>query len=92
MARIVVHVTPKSGKDEVAGWRGSELRVKVTAAPEGGKANASVERTLAAALGVPKSRVRVVRGHSARVKTVEIEGVEDAAVAAVFGAPDDSLF
>ncbi len=39
MARLAVHVTPKSGRDEVVGWRGSELAVRVTAPPEGGKAN-----------------------------------------------------
>lgn len=87
-----MHVTPKSGRDEVVGWRGPQLSVRVTAPPEGGKANASVERTLAAALGVPKSRAHVVRGHTARIKTVEIEGVEDAAVAAAFGTPEESLF
>jgi len=90
--RITVHVTPKAARDEVAGWRGSELWVKVTAAPEAGKANAAVERTIAAAVGVPKSRVSVVRGHTARIKTLEIEGVDEAHMLAVLGAPDPGLF
>jgi hypothetical protein len=92
MARIVVHVTPKSGRDEIVGWRGGELWVKVTAAPEGGKANASVERLLASALGVPKSRAHVVRGHTARVKSVEIDDLEDRAIGEAFGEPDPRLF
>lgn len=87
-----MHVTPKSGHDEVVGWRGAELGVRVTAAPEGGKANGAVEKVLASALGVPKSRVSVVRGHTARIKQVEIDGVDDQAIEAVFGAPDESLF
>jgi hypothetical protein len=87
-----VHVTPKSAKDEVAGWRGNELWVKVTAAPEGGKANASVERLLASTLGIPKSRAHVVRGHTSRIKTVEFDGVHDADVVAALGTPDAQLF
>lgn len=37
-----------------------------------GKANDAVERALAAHLGVPPSRVRIVRGHTARIKTVRV--------------------
>jgi len=92
VTRITVHVTPKAGQDTVAGWRGDELWVKVTAAPEAGKANAAVERTVAAALGVPKSRVSVVRGQTSRTKTVEIEGIDAATFAAVLGTPGPRLF
>jgi uncharacterized protein YggU (UPF0235/DUF167 family) len=64
----------------------------VTAAPENGKANAAVERVIAEALGLPKSRVRVVRGHTARVKQVEVDSADADAVAAVFGRPQEGLF
>jgi uncharacterized protein YggU (UPF0235/DUF167 family) len=42
MTDLAVHVTPRSGRDEVSGWRGAELSVRVTVAPEGGKANVAV--------------------------------------------------
>lgn len=90
--RIAVHVTPKSGRDEVAGWRGGELSVRVTVAPEGGRANAAVCAVLARELGVPKSAVRVVRGEAARHKQVEIDGVGEAEVRAAFGGPEPGLF
>lgn len=94
--RIAIHVTPKSGRDEVAGWRGGELSVRVTAPPEGGKANAAACAVLARLLGVPKSSVRVVRGETSRHKQVEIEGPDagalGSAVAAAFGAADEPLF
>ena len=51
--------------------------VRVTAPPDEGRANAAVCKVLAEALGVPKSAVTVVRGHSARVKTLEIAGMTD---------------
>ena len=40
--------------------------------PEGGKANAAVLKLLSKALGVPKSRLRIVQGETGRDKVVEI--------------------
>jgi len=92
LARLAVHVTPKSGKDEIAGWRGDELQVRVTVPPEGGKANQAVCRLIAHALGVPKSHVRVARGESSRHKSIEVAEVDDLAFERAFGAPPDQLF
>jgi hypothetical protein len=89
--RIAVHVTPKSGRDEVAGWRGSELAVRVTAPPEGGKANAAACVVVADALGIPKRDVRVVRGESSRRKQLEVDGVGETEVRAAFGETDPGL-
>lgn len=86
-----MRVTPRADRDEVCGWRGAELLIRVTAPPEAGKANAAVEKTIAAALGVPKSAVRVARGHSSRSKHVEIEA-EDSLVTGLLGGPDPGLF
>ena len=87
--RIAVHVTPRSARDEVAGWRGGELSVRVRAVPEDGKANTAVCAAVAKALGVPKSAVDVVRGGAGRHKQVEVEGVTDADVVRVFGRPPE---
>lgn len=75
-ARITVRVTPRSGKDSLESGAGGVLLVRVTAAPDEGKANAAVCRLVAAALDVPKSSVTVVRGHTARTKALEIGGLE----------------
>lgn len=56
----------------------------VAAPPVEGKANAEVERFVAACLGVPRSRVRVVAGAAARQKRVEVP--DDADWDAVFVA------
>jgi len=87
--RIAVHVTPRSARDEVAGWRGGELSVRVRAVPEDGKANTAVCTAVAKALGVPKSAVDVVRGGASRHKQVEVEGVTTADVVRVFGRPPE---
>ncbi len=81
-ARIRVRLTPRSARDELAGWQDGELRVKVTAPPLEGKANAALERLLAQVLRVPKTSVRVVAGARGRTKTVAIEGLsQDEALA-----------
>ncbi|MDP2182504.1 MAG: DUF167 domain-containing protein [Actinomycetota bacterium] len=90
--RISVHVTPKSGRDEIAGWRGGELSVRVTVAPEGGKANAATCRVVAGALGVPKGTVTVVRGESSRHKQVEITGLAEDDLRRAFGQRPEGLF
>jgi uncharacterized protein (TIGR00251 family) len=74
-ARIRVRLTPRSARAGLAGWQDGDLRVKVTAPPVEGKANAALERLLAAVLHVPRSRVRVVAGARGRAKTVAIDGL-----------------
>jgi uncharacterized protein (TIGR00251 family) len=59
----------------VEGVERGALRVRVTAAPDKGKANARVVKVLAAALGVPASRLRIVSGEKSRDKVVEVDGL-----------------
>jgi uncharacterized protein YggU (UPF0235/DUF167 family) len=75
-ARIRVRLTPRAARDEIAGWRGDLLLLRVTAPPVAGRANAAAERLLAGVIGVPKSRVRVVAGMRGREKTMAIEGMD----------------
>ncbi len=89
MSRLVVHVTPKASRPGIAGWRGGELQVRVSVAPEGGKANAEVCSTVAKAIGIPKSRVSVVRGATSRHKELELEGVGEKRVREAFGDNPD---
>jgi uncharacterized protein len=74
-SRLSVKVVPGSSKNAIAGWLGDILRVRVMAPPEKGKANAAVQRTIADALNVPESSVRITRGTSSPRKTVEIVGL-----------------
>jgi uncharacterized protein YggU (UPF0235/DUF167 family) len=73
-----VRVTPRAGRDEVAGvGSAGELLVKVRAAPADGAANAAVLRIIAAAAGVAPSRLQLVRGATSRTKIVSIGGVAE---------------
>jgi len=71
-----VRVSPGASRSEVVGRRGDSWHVKVTAAPERGRANEAVLRLLSDRLGLPKSRLAVVAGHVARDKVVELEGLD----------------
>jgi hypothetical protein len=75
-ARLSVRVTPRAGRNEITGERDGVLQVRVTAAPEGGRANTAVCRLIAKALGIGPSRVTVARGARGRDKVLLLEGVE----------------
>jgi uncharacterized protein (TIGR00251 family) len=85
-ARIAVHVTPRSGRDELCGWSANELSVRVTVPPDAGRANAAVSVLIAKAAGVPKTAVRVLRGETSRHKVLEVEGIDQAALDSLLGA------
>lgn len=70
---LTVKAIPKSSKNEVAAlMEDGSLKVKVTAPPERGKANAAICEVLAACFGVPKRNVEVVRGETSHTKQVRI--------------------
>lgn len=69
---LEVRVTPKAARNAVVQDK-AELRVTVTTVPEGGKATAKVVKLLAKALGIPKSRLRLLRGETSRHKIFAIE-------------------
>ncbi|AXQ31431.1 DUF167 domain-containing protein [Solimonas sp. K1W22B-7] len=77
-ARLQLKVSPKASRDAVTGWMGETLKVSVTAVPEKGKANQAVIALLSEALGVPRSRIRVLRGETQAGKLLEIEGLDQA--------------
>jgi uncharacterized protein (TIGR00251 family) len=76
---VHLRVTPNAGADRIDGTEQRDdgtavLRIRVTAVPDKGKANAAVIAVLAKALGLSKSSVTLVNGETARLKTVRIEG------------------
>ena len=82
MASITLRVTPSASRDAVVGWQGDVLRLRVAAPAQRGKANEAVLRLLAAALGIERRRLRIVRGHTSRQKVVLVDGLDDAEIRA----------
>jgi uncharacterized protein (TIGR00251 family) len=74
-ARLRVRVVPGARATAVVGRHGDAWKLRVTAAPERGKANEAVVRLLATRLGVSPRDVTVVSGTLTRDKVVEVRGV-----------------
>ena len=79
--KITVRLTPRSSGEGVDGWDRDDkgrpvLKVRVRAAPVDGKANAALIALMAKTLDVSRSRVRLTGGDTARIKTLEIEGLD----------------
>jgi uncharacterized protein YggU (UPF0235/DUF167 family) len=87
-AELRVRVTPRAGRNEVAGEREGVLLVRVTAPPEGGRANAAACKVVARALGIAPSRVTVARGAGSRQKSLRVEGVDQKRLKAVLRPPE----
>lgn len=68
-----VRVTPRASVNAVRVDEGGAIRVSVTCVPENGKANAAVIKLLARAIGVPKSRLTLIRGATSRDKSFRID-------------------
>ena len=69
---LQVRVQPRASRDELAGVQGDRLRIRITAAPVDGKANAHLLRFLAELFGVSKSRVILMYGETGRNKALRI--------------------
>lgn len=58
-ARFTVKVVPGSSRDQIVGWLGDALKIKVMALPENGHANEAVVAILADRLGVRRDDVQM---------------------------------
>ena len=72
---FAVHVTPRARKDEIGGLHGDAIKVRITAPPVEGAANAHLVKFLAEVLGVPSRQVTIVAGETSRRKVVAVMGV-----------------
>ena len=76
---LFVRLTPHASKDEIGNIEATadgreHLAARVRAIPEQGKANAALEKLVAAWLDVPRTTVTVSAGATQRLKTLRIAG------------------
>jgi len=69
---LTLQVQPRASKDEIVGPHGDAVKVRITAPPVDGKANAHLIAFLAKTFGVPKQRVSLIGGKTSRRKTFRI--------------------
>lgn len=80
--QLLIKAVPGARSDQVCGWLGERLKVRVSAPPEDGRANRAICELLAAELGLKPRSVEVVGGHTRAEKTVTITGIDLADVLA----------
>jgi uncharacterized protein len=73
--RLRLRVAPGARRNELVGRHGDGWKVRVTAAPEGGRANEAVLDLLARSLGIPRRSLTIVSGLTAREKVVQMDGI-----------------
>ena len=87
-----MRLTPRGGRDAVDGWAVDAdgrrlLKARVSAPPVEGEANAALIKLIAKTLGLPRSAVTIASGEGARVKVLQIEGIDEAEIARKLAAP-----
>ncbi len=70
--RIHVSVKPNAKKSEITKVTDREYRALVSAPAQDGKANLALIELLAKYFEVPKTMIKILRGHAARHKLIEI--------------------
>jgi len=73
--RFKVRLTPRSKKEAIDGLHEDALKIWVKAPPVDGKANAALIKLLSKQLGVSKSSITVVSGHTSRTKIIRAQGI-----------------
>ena len=74
--RIAVRLRPGGRGDALLGIEDGVLRARVSAPPLDGRANKALRKLIAKRVGVPFSRVELVRGEKSRDKLIAVAGVD----------------
>ena len=71
---FTIRVVPRASRSEIVGEVDGSLKVRVSAPPVDGAANAEVVKVLAKAFGISKSNVSIVSGETSKTKRVRVIG------------------
>ena len=74
-AEILVRVHPNAARNKVVGVTDGVWQVRVSAPPVKGKANKELITFLSGILGVGKSQIDIIRGHTTRNKVIAVSGL-----------------
>ena len=77
-----IKATPNAKQNEIIGWEtdplvGQILRIRIQSPPVDGKANKMLSIFLAKSLNLSKSKIRLIKGKTSRIKTFEIPDETD---------------
>ena len=75
--RLRLRVSPRAANAGIVGRHGDGWKIRVTSAPERGRANQAVLALLAEALRIPRTRLELVLGESAHDKVITVSGLSE---------------
>ncbi len=78
-ATVSIRIQPRASKNEIVQMGGGGIKIRLTSPPVDGAANEALVKFLSAELGVAKSQIEIVSGHTSKNKIVRIEGVSQGA-------------
>jgi uncharacterized protein (TIGR00251 family) len=74
---LTVKVTPRARQNAIVSYDNGILKVRLHAVPEKGEANDELIEFLAETFDLPKSSIYLIRGHTSRIKHLELQGLSE---------------
>jgi hypothetical protein len=71
--KVPVKVIPNASRDEILGWLGDSLKIRISAPPTDGQANARLCEFIAKQLKISRGFVAVVSGANSRQKILSLQ-------------------
>jgi uncharacterized protein (TIGR00251 family) len=72
---VSVKVLPRSSINQIVGFEGDILKVKVKSAPVDGLANRDLIVVLSKCVKIAKEKVEIISGHRSRLKKIRFYGI-----------------
>jgi len=73
---VTVKVVPRSSINQIVGFEGDILKVKVKSAPVDGSANRDLIVLLSKCVKVAKERIEILSGHRSRLKKIRFYDIK----------------
>jgi len=82
---IQVQIQPRFSKDQILGLHDGRLKMTISAPPIDGKANESLIEFLAKTFKVSKSNIDILKGHTSKLKTIKLSGINQNTYRSIVG-------
>jgi len=81
---VKVRVQPRAARNEISGMFGDAIRLRLTAPPVDGAANAACVEFFAGLFKIPRQQIEIISGLTGRNKIIKLYGVKRDRVEALF--------
>ena len=85
--KITVKISANAKKNEIIGWQGEQLKIKIKAPAVEGKANAELVKFLAKQSGVHQKEITIEHGETSTTKLLAFHSIDQAGFYEKLGLP-----